>query len=286
MRVQANNRTFVELSVVGKDKKGVVASFTNLIFQNSGNVESINQNVVRGLFGMHLEASFARNMDEKLLTIAFKRLGKELEMNVGIHYLETNRKPNLAVMVTKEPQCPELILKAVETGKLHARIGVVIGSDGTLEQLAKRAKAPFYSVSASDTEKREARILRILEKHNIDFIALARYMRILSPNFVWRYPNKIINVHPSILPAFPGAFAYEQAFERGARIIGCTAHFVTMDLDEGPIIWQDSFRVKPNENLASIRKRGRELESRVLLKALRLFTQRRLEVRWGKVYLK
>ena len=111
-------------------------------------------------------------------------------------------------------------------------------------------------------------------------------MRILSPNFVWRYPNKIINVHPSLLPAFPGAYAYEQAFERGARIIGCTAHFVTMDLDEGPIIWQESFRVNSGENIVSIRKRGHELEAKSLLKALQLYTQGKLEVRWGNVFIR
>ncbi len=284
--VQSTNRAFVELSVVGKDKKGVVASFTNLIFQSGGNIESMNQSVVRGLFGMQMEASFARNVDQKYLTTEFKHLGKKLQMDVAIHYLETNRKLNLAIMVTKEPQCPQLIMKAVKNGKLKANIGVVIGSEDSLEPLAKRRGIPFYSIRATDPEERESKILRILQRHNIDFIALARYMRILSPNFVWRYPNKIINVHPSILPAFPGAYAYEQAFERGARIIGCTAHFVTENLDEGPIIWQESFRVKPDENLASIRKTGRELEARALVKALHFFTQGKLEVRWGKVYLK
>lgn len=284
--VQSTNRAYVELSVVGRDKKGVVASFTNLIFQNGGNIESINQNVVRGLFGMQMEASFARNVDQKYLTTEFKHLGKKLQMDVAIHYLETNRKLNLAIMVTKEPQCPELIMRAVKNGNLKANIGVVIGSEDSLELIAERRGIPFYSVPAMDSEARESRILKILQRHNIDFIALARYMRILSPNFVWRYPNKIINVHPSILPAFPGAFAYEQAFERGARIIGCTAHFVTENLDEGPIIWQESFRVKPDEDLASIRKTGRELEARVLVKALHLFTQGKLEVRWGKVYFR
>ena len=284
--VPISNRFFVELSIVGRDRKGVVAAFTNLIFKNEGNIESINQNVVKGLFGMQLEASFARDVKEISLTNEFRRLGKEMGMAVGIHYLETDRKLNLAVMMTKEPHCPELILKSVKNGRLRANIGVMIGSEGSLAPLARRAGVPFYSVSTQDTEKREETILKILHRHNIDFIALARYMRILSPNFVWRYPNKIINVHPSILPAFPGAFAYEQAFERGARIVGCTSHFVTMDLDEGPIVWQDSFKVKPGEQLASIKKRGRALEARILLKALQLFTQGKLEVRWGKVYVK
>jgi formyltetrahydrofolate deformylase len=279
-------RTFVELSVVGKDKKGVVASFTNLLFKNGGNIESVNQNVVRGLFGMQLQASFAKGVDEEFLTREFRKLGRELGMDVGIHYQETGRKLNLAILVTKEENCPEKIIDSVENGRLRANIAVIIGSEDSLKEMADRVKKPFFSVTSSDTEKREKRILSILQEHNVDFIALARYMRILSPNFVWRYPNKIINVHPSILPAFPGAFAYEQAFERGARIIGCTAHFVTMDLDEGPIIWQESFRVNPDEDLKSIRSRGRELEAKALVKALQLYTQGKLDVRWGKVYLK
>lgn len=280
------NRTVVELSVVGKDRKGVVASFTNLLFKNGGNIESVNQNVVRGLFGMQLEASFGRDVDQESLTREFRKLGKELAMDVGVHYQEKGRKPNLAVLVTKEEQCPEKIISAVKNGRLRANIAVIIGSEDTLKGIATREKKPFYSVTSADTDRRERRILSILQEHNVDFIALARYMRILSPNFVWRYPNKIINVHPSILPAFPGAFAYEQAFERGARIIGCTAHFVTMDLDEGPIIWQESFRVRPDEDLKSIRARGRELEAKALVKALQLYTRGKLEVRWGKVHIK
>jgi len=272
--------------VVGKDRKGVVASFTNLLFKNGGNIESVNQNVVRGLFGMQLEASFRKDFDQELLTKEFRNLGNDLAMDVGIHYQETGRKPNLAILVTREAQCPERILSAVRNGRLRANIAVIIGSEDTLKGLALREKKPFYSVSSADTDKRENRILSILQKHNVDIIALARYMRILSPNFVWRYPNKIINVHPSILPAFPGAFAYEQAFERGARIIGCTAHFVTMDLDEGPIIWQESFRVKPGEDLKSIRARGRELEATALVRALQLYTRGKLDVRWGKVHIK
>lgn len=286
MAVLERGRTFVELSVVGRDRKGVVASFTNLLFKNGGNIESVNQNVVRGLFGMQLEASFSRNVDQDYLTREFRRLGKELSMDVGIHYQETGRKPNLAILVTKEPQCPERIIDAVNNGRLRANIAVIVGSENTLAGMAKRERKPFYAVSDSDIDKRERKILSILNNHNVDIIALARYMRILSPNFVWRYPNKIINVHPSILPAFPGAFAYEQAFERGARIIGCTAHFVTMDLDEGPIIWQESFRVKPEEDLKSIRARGRELEAKALVRALQLFTRGKLDVRWGKVHIK
>ena len=135
-------------------------------------------------------------------------------MDVGVHYQETRRKPNLAILVTKEAQCPERILAAVKNGRLRANIAVIIGSEDALKEMALREKKPFYSVNSADTDKREKRILSILQKHNADIIALARYMRILSPNFVWRYPNKIINVHPSILPAFPG-FCLRASFREG-----------------------------------------------------------------------
>ncbi len=113
---------------------------------------------------------------------------------------------------------------------------------------------------------------------------LARFMKILSPNFVWRWKNKIINIHPSLLPAFPGANAYRQAYERGVKVIGVTAHFVTPNLDEGPIIAQEALRVKPREPLASIVRRGQALETKCVLRAVRTFLTRRLDVHWGRVY--
>jgi formyltetrahydrofolate deformylase len=117
----------------------------------------------------------------------------------------------------------------------------------------------------------------------VDLIVLGRYMRILTPNFVWRYPDRIINIHPSLLPAFPGAYAYVQAYERGAKIVGCTAHFVTEDLDQGPIICQESFRVRPQDSVQSIRSRGQKREAVTLLEAVTLFLEDRIEVNWGRV---
>ncbi|MDP8915164.1 MAG: formyltetrahydrofolate deformylase, partial [Thermoproteota archaeon] len=132
----------------------------------------------------------------------------------------------------------------------------------------------------------ESRILQLNEQYNIDLIVLARYMRILTPNFVWRYPNRIINIHPSLLPAFPGAYAYVQAYERGAKIVGCTAHFVTDELDQGPIICQDAFSVLPSDTLESIKEKGRELEAKSLVKAIKLYLEDKLEVYWGRVQVR
>jgi formyltetrahydrofolate deformylase len=275
----------VELTVVGKDRSGVVASFTSAIFKHGGNIENINQSVVRGLFGMHLESSFTKGVDKDALLGEVKSLGDRFGMEVGLRYKERGKTLNLAIMVSKESHCIDQILKAVADGKLKVNVVVVIGSSSALRSVAEKNKLPFYVVSNLDQVKRETRILRILQKHDVDFIALARYMRILGPNFVWRYPNKIINIHPSILPAFPGAYAYEQAYEKGARIIGCTAHFVTTELDEGPIIWQEALQVEQDETLESVKLRGQKLEAKALVDALRLYAEGRLEVRWGRVHI-
>jgi formyltetrahydrofolate deformylase len=122
-----------------------------------------------------------------------------------------------------------------------------------------------------------------LDQREIDFVVLARFMKILSPNFVWRYKNKIINIHPSLLPSFPGPQAYRQAYERGVKIIGVSAHFVTMHLDEGPIIAQDSFRVSPSMSLKQIVAAGQQLEARTLVRAVSLYLDKRLDVFWGIV---
>src|SRR6185295_6607028 len=123
----------------------------------------------------------------------------------------------------------------------------------------------------------------ILEKHEIDFVVLARFMKILSPTFVWRYKNKIINIHPSLLPSFPGPNAYRQAYEHGVKIVGVTAHFVSMHLDEGPIIVQDSFRIRSQMSLKEIVAAGQKLEAKVLVKGIRTYLTKRLDVFWGVV---
>lgn len=279
------NKTVVELVVVGKDHEGVVAGFTNFIFQNKGNIEKINQNVVKGLFGMYLEASFAKKIDITRFNKEAENLAKKLKMEVNIHY-EVSKRKRLAILVTKESHCMEAILDARTKGKLRGEIVVVIGTENTLSALAKKANIPFVLVNEIDQLKAEEKIMTIIKKFDVDLIVLARYMRILSPNFVWRYPNRIINIHPSLLPAFPGAFAYVQAYERGAKIVGCTAHYVTEDLDQGPIIFQDAFAIEEKETLESLKKKGQKLEAATLLQAVKMHLEGRLEVYWGKVHVK
>jgi formyltetrahydrofolate deformylase len=277
-------KTIIEVTVVGNDRKGVVADITNFIFKIGGNIEQVNQNVVRGLFGMQLEASF-ETVDRKKIDLGMRSLAKKLGMEIKVHYEEPDRLRNIAIFVSKQSNCLLRLLEAKEKSLINANIPLIIGSEATLASIAERNAIPFHTIDdKQDPILAENKILKLTDQYNIDLIILARYMRVLSPNFVWRYPNRIINIHPSLLPAFPGAYAYVQAYERGAKIVGCTAHFVTEDLDQGPIICQDSFRVKESDTLDTIRKKGQSLEAETLLEATKLYLEGRLEVYWGRVH--
>ena len=276
-------KTVVGITVVGKDREGIVATFTNFAFSKGGNIEKVNQNVIKGLFGMYLEASFSKTVNVEEFDVEIQDLAKKEKMDVNTHH-ETNSQKNIALLVTKEPLCLETIL--ANSKSLKGKISVIIGTEKTLEPLAKKAKIPFIAIEEKVQEKAEEKIIQICKKYNIDLISLARYMRILSPNFVWRYPNRIINIHPSLLPAFPGALAYAQAYERGTKIVGVTSHYVTENLDQGPIIFQDSFKVDPNDTLEIIKKKGQRLEANTLLKAMKMHLENKLEVPWRKVHIK
>jgi formyltetrahydrofolate deformylase len=287
MRKHSSNKvmkkTVVGITVVGKDREGIVAAFTNFAFSKGGNIEKVNQNVIKGLFGMYLEVSFSKTVDVKRFDAEVQNLAKKEKMDVSTHH-ETNSQKNIAIFVTKEPLCLETIIANVKT--LKGKITVIIGTEKTLESLAKKAKIPFVLVDEKNQQKAEERIIEICKKYEIDLISLARYMKILSPNFVWRYPNRIINIHPSLLPAFPGALAYAQAYERGTKIVGVTSHYVTENLDQGPIIFQDSFKVDPDDTLEKIKTKGQRLEADTLVKAMKMHLENKLDVRWRKVHIK
>ena len=276
-------KTVVGITVVGKDREGIVAAFTNFAFSRGGNIEKVNQNVIKNLFGMYLEVSFSKKLDVKKFDIEIQNLAKKEKMDVNTHH-ETNLEKNIAVFVTKEPLCLQTFIENRKS--LKGRISIIIGTEKSLESIARKAKIPFIAVEEKNQTKAEEKIIDICKKYNIDLISLARYMRILSPNFVWRYPNRIINIHPSLLPAFPGASAYAQAYERGTKIVGVTSHYVTENLDQGPIIFQDSFKVDPNDTLEKIKSKGQKLEAETLLKAAKMHLENKLEVRWRKVHIK
>jgi formyltetrahydrofolate deformylase len=280
----AGMKQFATLTVIGKDKTGVIARITSFLFEQKANIEALEEQVTRGQFSMTLQASWRKDQwRPELLLTGLNQLAAELAMEIKLRTLDPHRSQKAALFVTKESHCPIELLEAFKSGELKAEPVVIISNRPDLEVPLRHFKVPFVCINDTDRAVAEKKTLLELDQHEVDFVILARYMRILSPDFVWRYKNKIINIHPSLLPSFPGAQAYRQAYERGVKVIGVTAHFVTMDLDEGPIIAQDCFRVTPNMSLKDIVAAGQNLESKVLLDAVRLYLAKRLDVYWGIV---
>lgn len=278
-------KTFATITVIGRDKTGVVARVTHFLFEQKGNIEALEEQVTRGQFSMTVQTSWkTSDLDREAVARGLALLAGELEMEIKARFTEPRRRQRMALMATREPHCLEQILGAVKSGQLRrAEPAVVLSNRRDLEPLARKARLPFVHVPWEDRLKAEQQALRALEQHEADFVVLARFMKILSPNFVWRFKNKIINIHPSLLPSFPGPQAYRQAYEQGVKIIGVSAHFVTMNLDEGPIIAQDCFAVRPQMTLRQIVAAGQKIEATTLLKAVKLYLSKRLDVHWGIV---
>jgi formyltetrahydrofolate deformylase len=277
-------RKIATVTVIGKDRTGVIAKITNFLFEKKANIEALEEQVTRGQFSMTLQASWkAKDFDLDTIKSGLDALGRALSMDIRIKVHEQNKLQRCAIFVTKEPHCFVGLMNAFRSGELKAKPAVVISNKRDLEKLVSDFGLPFVFLESQDRAIAENQALFEMEKYEVDFVILARFMRILSPNFVWRYKNKIINIHPSLLPSFPGAQAYRQAYERGVKVIGVTAHFVTMHLDEGPIIAQDCFKVTPKMSLKDIVAKGQTLETKVLIKAVKLYLSKRLDVYWGIV---
>ncbi len=278
-------KKFATITVIGRDKTGVVARITNFLFEQKANIEGLEEQVTRGQFSMTLQASWRDGqLNHRAVTEGFEALARDLEMEIKVRFTEPRRRQRMAVLVTRESHCFEKILQAAKSRVLgKAELALVVSNRRDLEPMAKKAGLSFSFMPWEDRARAEENTLRLLDEYEIDFLVLARFMKILSPNFVWRYKNKIINIHPSLLPSFPGPQAYRQAYERGVKIIGVSAHFVTMHLDEGPIIAQDCFAVRPEMSLRQIVEAGQRLEAATLVRAIQLYLEKRLDVYWGIV---
>ncbi|MEK7764978.1 MAG: formyltetrahydrofolate deformylase [bacterium] len=274
----------VTISVFGRDRKGVVAEATSFVFRAGGNIEELVEQVTRREFYMTLVASWAPGkLDRRTLDTGLSELGTRLKMEVRVRHHSPSARPRMALFMTKETHCADALLAAARSGALRAEPVLVAANHPELAAYARRWRVPFVHAPFRDHERGERALLRALDRSEADFAVLARFMKILSPRFTWRWRNRIINIHPSLLPAFPGAAAYRQAYDHGVKVVGVTAHFATPDLDGGPIICQDAVRLRPNEPLASIVARGRALEAKVLLRAVKLHVANRLDVYWGTV---
>jgi formyltetrahydrofolate deformylase len=203
---------------------------------------------------------------------------------VSVRLHSDRERKRVAVLVSKEPHCLEQLIADRAEGLLNGELVIVLSNHDVLRPLADAAGLPFKSFPSSDKPAHEQFLLDELRAARADLVVLARYMQVLSPGFVERYPNRIINIHPSLLPYYPGANAYKQAFEEGVRVSGCTAHFVTEQLDQGPVVLQDVFHIRVGEDtLEDVKERGQALEGKVLSQALQLVLNEQLVVTDKKV---
>ncbi|MFP9192946.1 formyltetrahydrofolate deformylase [Natrialbaceae archaeon A-CW1-1] len=272
-----------EITVVGGDDTGLIARVTTLLFEHGCNIEDLDQAVRDGVFRMCLAVDTSdMGCTEATLRADLEELGDDLGLDVQVRFPADRDNQQIAVLVTKESHCLEALFEAWANDRLGADISVVIGNHDTLEPVADHYDVPFHDIGGENGQQNEDELLALLAEYDADLIVLARYMRILSPNVVFRYEDRIINVHPSLLPAFPGAEAYRQAIEEGVRVAGVTAHYVTTDLDQGPVITQRAFDVPDDADLAAMKARGQPLEAEALLEAVQLHLNGDVSVHRGR----
>jgi formyltetrahydrofolate deformylase (EC 3.5.1.10) len=275
-----------EITVIGGDKTGLIARVTTLLFERGINIEDLDQAVRDGLFRMSMRVDTGEMSCERdELREALSELGRELGVEIQVRFPSDRETRRIAVCVTKESHCLEALMNAAGD-ELDVEIAAVISNRGTLRDLVEPAGIPFYDIGDGNGSPDEDRMLDLLAEHDVDLIVLARYMRILGPKIVFRYEDRIINIHPSLLPSFPGAAAYRQAKEEGVRIGGVTAHYVTTDLDQGPIITQRAFDIPDDALIDEIKARGQPLEAEALLEAVELHLDDAVAVHRGRTSLR
>jgi formyltetrahydrofolate deformylase len=276
------------VSVLGKDQKGVVAQFATYMADRGINIEDIEQRVVRGFFVMDMLVDLKDlSCDLTEIITGLIDLGRRIDMEVRVHLHSERRKKKITILVSKEPHCLQQLIEDAQHARLHGQIAGVFANHPDLEPIAAAAGFKFAWHPADDPERHFDWLLKTLHENGADLLVLARYMRILPARIVAAFRYKIINIHPSLLPYFPGAAPYKQAYESGVRVHGCTAHFVTEQLDEGPVILQDVFHINVGaDSLDDVKRKGLELEAQVLSKSVQLFLDEELVVVEGKVIFK
>ncbi len=261
------------------DKKGIVASIANFLLTHNGNIlhADQHQDAENNLFLMRVEWDMTDfQLTENEFHEQFLSIAKKYQMTWE---LKSNQiKPKLAIMVSQYDHCLADLLHRHKNGELDCDISLVISNHRDTELLVNFYGVPFNYIEINKTNKDEAEQNQFLlfDQFNIDLIILARYMQILSPEFVKKYPQKIINIHHSFLPAFIGAKPYHRAHERGVKLIGATSHYVTEKLDEGPIIEQDIDRISHRDQVDDLVQKGRDLERVVLSRAVRWHIENRI----------
>ncbi len=255
------------------DKPGIVVTITDFIHNNGGNILYLDQHVdsERGVFFMRIEwdlEKFAIQRD-KIAEYFETLVASRYQMTSQLHFSDTRLR--IALFVSKMSHCFYDLLARYESGELNVEIPIIISNHNDLKKAAERLDIKFHclAITKDNKQSQEEKQKELLQQHNIDLIVLARYMQVLSDDFVKSYPRKIINIHHSFLPAFPGGRPYHSAYERGVKIIGATSHYVTAELDAGPIIEQDVVHVSHKNSVKDMVRIGRDLEKIVLARAVR-----------------
>ena len=262
------------------DEKGIILSVTNYISRNNGNIVDLDQHVdsEQKIFFMRVEWTISDfNIQRENVSAHFgSEVAQKYQMQYTIHFRD--EKIRMALMVSKMDHCFNDILSRYKSGEWNVEIPLIISNHTDMGETANRFGIPYHYIPVSKQTKveQEKKQLQLLSDHNIDFVVLARYMQILSENFIKDYSNRIINIHHSFLPAFPGAKPYHSAHERGVKIIGATSHYVTKELDAGPIIAQSTANISHKDRVEDLVRKGRDIEKVVLSRAIWYHVNRRI----------
>ncbi len=262
------------------DQKGLVAAVSNFFFERGFNILGNQQytDSARNIYYMRIELDLRHlAVSRQHLEEEFDELARALSMKWTVHY--SDLRPRAAILATRAPHCLYDLLLRQKEGELECDIPLIISNHAYLEEAANLFRIPFHCLPVGDDrDAQERRVLELLKAHHIDLVILARYMQILSKRAIDAYPNCIINIHHAFLPAFQGAYPYRQAYERGVKMIGATAHYATEDLDQGPILEQDAVRVTHEQSPRDLEQIGRDIERVVLAKAVKAHLERRVMV--------
>ena len=262
------------------DKPGILAEVTDFITVNKGNIIYLDQYVdhVENIFFMRIEWELKDFLvpQEKIEDYFATLYAQKYEMNVRLYFSDT--KPRMAIFVSKMSHCLVDLLARYTAGEWNVEIPLIISNHPDLQHVAERFGIPFhlFPITKETKEEQEKKEMELLAKHKITFIVLARYMQVISEQMINAYPNRIINIHHSFLPAFVGAKPYHAAFERGVKIIGATSHYVTTELDAGPIIEQDVVRITHKDTVQDLVNKGKDLEKIVLSRAVQKHIERKV----------
>ena len=262
------------------DKPGILAEVTDFITVNKGNIIYLDQYVdhVENIFFMRIEWELKDFLvpQEKIEDYFRTLYGQKYEMDFRLYFSYV--KPRMAIFVSKMSHCLFDMLARYTAGEWNVEIPLIISNHPDLQHVAERFGIPFYlfPITKETKEEQERKEMELLAKHKITFIVLARYMQVISEQMINAYPNKIINIHHSFLPAFVGAKPYHAAFQRGVKIIGATSHYVTTELDAGPIIEQDVVRITHKDSIEDLVNKGKDLEKIVLSRAVQKHIERKI----------